>query len=285
MRNYIAGLILVSAVAFLNVTHAENYSLIDGTRSIATDNKNYDVFIISVDGKMYNKSKMKLSSGTYYFNIASTKAKKFSKRNSVSYGSYSITLKPCVRYLLSAQYPSSSYKIDDWELIIKEESIGGCEIKHEEQPFDPLNDPRTNNFQAEVYAISFSNFLHSKKKQCQSPSLAEDIDLWLEQNKAILDGANYQIMHLISLKNLVSSDETILELFSAISSMTHEQTTKLQSELDPNNSCVLSLKNLKDKALYNRVYSSYGENLVLNENLQKSWEEVLALLKRQNKGK
>ena len=262
--------------------HAKNYSILDGSKSKASDTNNYDVYIVSIDGKQqFDQQKITLDSGLYSVNLASSKTRKLSRSGRVSYQSFSLNLKPCIRYLLSAQYQSSSAKIYDWELKVEEQEIEGCEILEEETTFSAENDPRTDNFQAEIYAISLYNYLTSKQSACSNLKSHHIINDWIHYNNDQFVGSYYQIQKLIAYKMLVSNENTVRDLFKAIQARIYQGTLDIETQLSTENDCELSLENLAHLDTidpFDKVYSSFEKPYTLTDKEQKHWNEAMLLL-------
>ena len=101
---------LMSALVSLGAEASKNYSILDGDNGNNEDTESHDVYIVAIDGKqLFDKKRYKLESGSHYVTLRSAKANKFSSKKTVTQRSYSLMLKPCVKYLLSAQHLSSGF--------------------------------------------------------------------------------------------------------------------------------------------------------------------------------
>ena len=99
------------------------YAVIDGTQSKISDLNNYNVKIVSIDGKMqFGKHKKNVKPGFHYINVVTTK-KIRSKSTEVQM--FPVNAKECMRYVVSAQHKNGS--ADEWEVkLLREVPIPSC---------------------------------------------------------------------------------------------------------------------------------------------------------------
>ena len=99
------------------------YAVIDGTQSQISDENNYDVTIVSIDGKMqFGKQKKNVKPGFHYINVLTTK-KLRSKNTEVQM--FPVDAKECMRYEVSAQHKNGI--ADEWEVkLLREVPIPSC---------------------------------------------------------------------------------------------------------------------------------------------------------------
>ncbi|WP_218311785.1 hypothetical protein [Alteromonas antoniana] len=101
------------------------YAIIDGTQSQVSDPDNYDVKILSVDGKRLPKEDIEnVSPGFHYINLVTTKRLN-TRAKDADYKMLAIDVKECTRYLVTAQHKNSVR--DEWEpKVLREEPIKAC---------------------------------------------------------------------------------------------------------------------------------------------------------------
>ncbi|MDO6694837.1 hypothetical protein Q4574_16185 [Aliiglaciecola sp. 3_MG-2023] len=123
------GLTLLSGCA------STPYAIIDGTRSKASDLDNYDVTIVSIDGKMeVGKQVENIEPGFHYINLATTKK----VRSKVTeFRMFPLDAKECMRYVVTAQHDNSLD--DEWEVkLLREEPILSCTPSEKSEKEDVL---------------------------------------------------------------------------------------------------------------------------------------------------
>ncbi len=130
MLKICGNLALVCFTVLLTACAAKPYAIIDGTRSQASDTDNYDVNIVSIDGKMeVGVQSKKVTPGFHYINVMTTK----NLRSQTSKPQmFPVDAKECTRYLVTAQHRNGL--ADEWEVkLLREEPILSC-IPSETKP-------------------------------------------------------------------------------------------------------------------------------------------------------
>ncbi|GAC13678.1 hypothetical protein [Aliiglaciecola lipolytica] len=126
--------ILVSVIV-LSGCVARPYAIIDGTRSKASDLDNYDITIVSIDGKMEVGTQVKnVKPGFHYINVVTTKnlrSKVYEPRM------FPVDAKECMRYVVTAQHDNNL--VDDWEVkLLREEPILSCTPSEKEPEVETI---------------------------------------------------------------------------------------------------------------------------------------------------
>ncbi|MCC2618256.1 hypothetical protein LJ739_18510 [Aestuariibacter halophilus] len=124
-------LLLILVAALLAGCAAKPYAIIDGSQSAISDSDNYDVEILSIDGKMRpRKRSEKVSPGFHTINLVSTKPL---KTKGSSFQAFPLDAKECMRYVVTAQHNNSVS--DEWEVkILRATPIPSCTPSDKEAP-------------------------------------------------------------------------------------------------------------------------------------------------------
>ncbi|MCO7227467.1 hypothetical protein [Pleionea sp. CnH1-48] len=122
-------IILLSLIVLLITACASGpYSIIDGSRSVASDSKNYDVYVTAVDGKTsLNVTKVKkVEPGFRVLELTSAKENPNGYLFSLP---FSFEAKPCIRYVVTAQHRSNiQADARRWQVrVLREEPIAVCQ--------------------------------------------------------------------------------------------------------------------------------------------------------------
>lgn len=115
--------LFAAAILMLGGCAAKPYAIIDGTRAKISDGDNFDVNIISIDGKMnFQGDVVNVEPGFHNINLRTTKKLK-SKVSDLQV--FPVFAKECFRYEISAQHRSSLS--DEWEIkVLREVEIPSC---------------------------------------------------------------------------------------------------------------------------------------------------------------
>lgn len=99
------------------------YAIIDGSQSQISDSDNYDVKILSIDGKLRpSKDFENIDPGFHFVNLVTTGPL---KTKGSEYQLFAFEAKECTRYLVTAQHKNSVS--DDWEVkLLREVPIPSC---------------------------------------------------------------------------------------------------------------------------------------------------------------
>lgn len=99
------------------------YAIIDGTQSKVSDENNFDVTIISIDGKMnFGEKRKNIKPGFHYINVLTTKN---IRGKSKEVQMFPVDAKECMRYEVSAQHKNGIS--DEWDVrLLREVPILSC---------------------------------------------------------------------------------------------------------------------------------------------------------------
>ncbi|WP_460241327.1 hypothetical protein [Aurantivibrio infirmus] len=115
-------LLIVVMFFFTTACSTAPYALIDGGRSIKNDDNNFNVYIVSIDGKhnLPNRTRQVLEPGTYRLEFSSARPQVSRGRQELK--ELVLEAKACMKYVITAQHESNLSLVDpDWELMILEE--------------------------------------------------------------------------------------------------------------------------------------------------------------------
>ena len=103
------------------------YSVLEFSESDRTDNRNYDVVMTGLDGKLkISNTSKSVEPGEHFIQLATTKKGRnnFSNKRNIM-----LETKPCVRYYITAQHESGlSTNNKDWDVrVLRTEPIKHCE--------------------------------------------------------------------------------------------------------------------------------------------------------------
>lgn len=277
----------IGILLFCGGGNAENYSLLEGGKGNRAKKNQYDVFFISVDGnQLFNKKKHKLSSGSHYINIASSKSRRTSRNKTISYRGFQLDLKPCIRYIMSARYASSEIRNNNWELVINEEKIDGCviekSIESESQAFNVLDDSRTNNFQAEIYAISLGQYIGDKLRNCPELSQEKALIDWLKEHQFIITASDLQIKNFVADKMMLTGADATRKVWSIFQNLLYNEFQNNINKFGAVYSCAFPLNELKPlNSLwpYSEVYKKLTKSDPQKSLHQEYWKKALKAIK------
>lgn len=254
--------------------HAKTFSQIDGTRSNLADPRNHDVYFVSIDGKKNDRRIVDLSPGTHVIYIASSKGNRI---GAVKASKYPLYLKPCVRYFLSAQHPEKGRR-DRWELKVDEEKIVSCELPEEkESDINIEQDPRVNNFQAEIHAVAMRDFLLEKLDKCPKLNSDQRVLDWINNNLEIVESADYNLKSFVAVRAFHANDDVLRRLYFGVVELLRREKQRIKS-FNKSDNCEVSdqvLENLMDKWPYSEVYRSLPDPSDASETHYEWWNKVL----------
>ncbi|WJG11007.1 hypothetical protein [Aliiglaciecola sp. LCG003] len=175
------GIVLIGIV-FLGGCAFKPYAIIDGTQSKESDLDNYDVSIVSIDGKIeFGKQIKNVKPGFHYINILTTKQ---IRSKSSKPQMFPVDAKECMRYVVTAQHTNGMS--DEWEVkLLREVPILSCTPSEKTQ--EELQIPTYLAFTQEPVCIDKNTLTGDYSPVVLYPSLKQ----------CVVDGQDEQAINLI----------------------------------------------------------------------------------------
>lgn len=110
--------------AFASICAAQPAAVITSEWNNATDDRNFSVYILEIDGVRFatEKSMRKLTPGTHVITLSSELNNRVGRSIKKD---FTIDVKSCVKYYLSAQYKSTTNR-EDYDVQVREKPLDNC---------------------------------------------------------------------------------------------------------------------------------------------------------------
>ncbi len=116
---------LVAFSAFTSICFAQPTGVITSEWNNATDDRNFSVNVLEIDGVRFASDRKirKVTSGQHVLTLSSVLKNRVGRSVKKE---FTLDVKPCVKYYLSAQYASTTNR-EDYEIKVRELALQGCD--------------------------------------------------------------------------------------------------------------------------------------------------------------